>query len=308
MARAIAQARRVAASDIPLLLLGETGTGKEVLARAIHAAGPRARKAFVAVNCAGLPETLIEAELFGYAAGAFTGARRDGAPGRILEADGGTLFLDEIGDMPPAMQARLLRVLEDRFVVPLGGKPRRVDIALMAATHRDLARDIAAGRFRADLFYRLAGLSLTLPPLRERTDFEPLLHSLLANACGDRQPPQLAPSLLAAMRLYSWPGNLRQLATMLKTAVLLREEEDSMLELRHLPDDVAAALHTALDTPLGTRPAVPTAALRTQTDAAIRAALDAAGGNVTAAARALGIGRNTLYRRLAAQVPEHHPC
>ena len=165
---------------MPLLLNGETGSGKEAFAKAVHLAGPRAEQAFVALNCAAIPETLIESELFGYRGGSFTGARKEGMRGKLQQADGGTLFLDEIGDMPLALQTRLLRVLEERRVVPLGGEPEDVDVRLISATHRDLAELVADGRFREDLYYRLNGMVVSLPPLRERSDREELLDYLLA--------------------------------------------------------------------------------------------------------------------------------
>jgi transcriptional regulator with PAS, ATPase and Fis domain len=196
----------------------------------------------VAVNCAALPETLIEAELFGYQSGAFTGAKREGAPGRIREAEGGTLFLDEIGDMPLSLQARLLRVLQDREVTPLGaGKPIAVDFALVCATHRHLQREIQAGRFREDLYYRLNGLTLCLPALRERTDFEHLLDSHLQHLMPQR-PLTLAADLRQRLRTYHWPGNVRQLASALRTACALLDAQESVIDWHHLPDDLAQAL------------------------------------------------------------------
>ncbi|MCR8050046.1 sigma-54-dependent transcriptional regulator EatR, partial [Pseudomonas aeruginosa] len=174
------RALKVYARDVPLLLNGETGSGKEAFAKAVHLAGPRAEQAFVALNCAAIPETLIESELFGYRGGSFTGARKEGMRGKLQQADGGTLFLDEIGDMPLALQTRLLRVLEERRVVPLGGEPEDVDVRLISATHRDLAGLVADGRFREDLYYRLNGMVVSLPPLRERSDREELLDYLLA--------------------------------------------------------------------------------------------------------------------------------
>jgi transcriptional regulator with PAS, ATPase and Fis domain len=192
--------------------------GKELFARAVHDSGPRRSKPFVAINCAAVPENLIEAELFGYAPGAFTGARRDGSPGRVREAQGGTLFLDEIGDMPLPMQARLLRVLQERQVSPLGGGPSvTVDFALMCATHCKLREAAEQGRFRSDLYYRINGLTLQLPPLRERTDFAVLTKRLL----HDLNPGRLvgmAPKLLERLRQHPWPGNLRQYANVLRTA------------------------------------------------------------------------------------------
>ena len=209
--QAIARARRVMDKPIPLLLQGESGVGKELFARAVHDSGPRRGQAFVALNCAALPEQLIEAELFGYRPGAFTGAAREGAPGRLREAHGGTLFLDEIGDMPLVLQARLLRVLQDRQVQPLGaGAAVTVDFQLLCATHRPLRQLVAEGRFREDLYYRLNGLSLSLPPLRERQDQAALVARLLAELSPQRRV-HLDPTLAQAWSAYRWPGNVRQL-------------------------------------------------------------------------------------------------
>ncbi|PZR24773.1 MAG: sigma-54-dependent Fis family transcriptional regulator, partial [Azospira oryzae] len=228
----LARARRVLDKPaIPLLLHGETGTGKDVLARALHASSARRGQPFVAVNCAALPDTLIEAELFGYRPGAFTGASRQGAPGRIREAHGGTLFLDEIGDMPLALQARLLRVLEDRQVTPLGGGPATaVDFRLVCASHRRLKDEVAAGRFREDLYYRLNGLTLSLPPLRERTDLSELLARLLHAEAPDRRLDVDAEAL-ALLSRCRWPGNVRQLAQMVRTAVALLDDDATRLTL-----------------------------------------------------------------------------
>ena len=300
----IQRARRVLDKPIALLIQGESGSGKEVFARAVHASGPRRAGPFVAVNCAALPETLIEAELFGYQGGAFTGARRDGAPGRVREAQGGTLFLDEIGDMPLAMQARLLRVLQDRAVVPLGGgKPVAVDCALVCATHRKLRDAIAAGSFREDLYYRLNGLTLQLPALRERSDLAPLLRQMLADALPERQA-QLAPDLQAAFARHRWPGNLRQLANAVRTACALLGDDESEINWSHLPDDLADDLRQMLAQPASARPrsdaelADAQANLRLQQDHTVRRVLDTCGGNLSETARRLGISRNTLYRKL----------
>ncbi|MCW8307928.1 sigma-54-dependent Fis family transcriptional regulator [Acidiphilium sp. PA] len=304
ISRAIGQIRRVLGKPIPILLRGETGAGKDVMAQAIHAAGPRRGEAFVAVNCAALPEHLIEAELFGYAPGAFTGARREGALGRIREAAGGTLFLDEIGDMPASLQSRLLRVLEDRTVAPLGGRPVAVDFALISATNRDLRADIAKGRFRSDLYYRLNGLCIALPLLRERTDLVALITSILARAPGRTGPRRIADPLLAALQAHTWPGNIRELASVLRIAASLCDDGDTELDWHHLPDDIAADLRRQT-----TIPAVPHGrpddrqSLRTAADQVILQAVEQAAGNMSAAARRLGISRNTLYRRLAALQP-----
>jgi len=296
------RARRVVGKPIPILLQGESGVGKELFATALHATGPRRDRPLVAVNCAALPEPLIEAELFGYAPGAFTGARRDGAPGRIREADGGTLFLDEIGDMPLTLQGRLLRVLQERRVVPLGGgKPVAVDFALIAASHRPLKAEIETGRFRADLYYRLNGLTLTLPPLRERGDFTTLTDRLLAEfAPGSGL--RLAPDLAAALARYRWPGNLRQFANVVRFACAMLDPDETEITWHHLPEDLAEDLATAPPPPAVGR--LDPAPLRATLASVIEHTVQASGGNLSEAARRLGISRNTLYRRLR----ERHPA
>lgn len=295
---ALDKGRRVAGKPVALLLQGESGVGKEVFARALHASGPRRQGPFVAVNCAALPETLIEAELFGYGRGAFTGARREGAPGRILEAQGGTLLLDEVGDMPLALQARLLRVLQDRQVQPLGGaKPVPVDFALVCATHRDLNEEMRAGRFREDLFYRINGLSLQLPPLRERADqgalIDHLLHTLVQGPA-----PRLSAPVAQAFRAYRWPGNVRQLANVLRTACALLDEGESTIDWPHLPDDLLKALRPVADGAAGDAAEDPN--LRRLSVRTIERVVAECEGNLSQAARELGISRNTLYRRRAA--------
>lgn len=295
---AIARARKVVDKPIPLLLQGESGVGKEVFARALHQSGPRQHKPFVAVNCAALPESLIEAELFGYQSGAFTGARREGAPGRVREADGGTLFLDEIGDMPLSLQARLLRVLQDREVTPLGGgKPIAVDFALVCATHRHLPREIQEGRFREDLYYRLNGLTLCLPALRERTDFDHLLDSHLQNLMPHR-PLTVATELRQRLRSYPWPGNVRQLASALRTACALLDAQESVIDWHHLPDDLALDLRSQSTAGQSAPQVELPSDLRTLSHQSIARALQSCAGNHSEAARILGIGRSTLYRKL----------
>ncbi|MFT3957197.1 MAG: sigma-54-dependent Fis family transcriptional regulator [Piscinibacter sp.] len=295
MHAAVDRARRVLDKPIALLLHGESGVGKEVFARAVHASSARRGGPFVAVNCAALPESLIEAELFGYRAGAFTGASREGAPGRFREAHGGTLFLDEIGDMPLAMQARLLRVLQDRQVMPLGGgKPVPVDFRLVCATHRHLRSELDAGRFREDLYYRLNGLTLTLPPLRERQDQLALIERLLREIAPGREL-QLAPELAQAVSRYRWPGNLRQLYNALQTACALLDEGEAEIGWAQLPDDLAAELRSATVPRLV---ADDVADLRLQSERTVRQTVQACAGNLSEAARRLGISRNTLYRKL----------
>ena len=221
MEAVIAKVRRVINRDIAVLVLGETGTGKELLARAIHQDSHRAHHPFVAVNCASIPETLIESELFGYEEGAFTGARRKGAIGKILQAHGGTLFLDEIGDMPLPLQAGLLRVLQERQITPLGAtKPVSVDVAVIAATHRNLRDMIAAQTFREDLYYRLNGLVVRLPALRERSDLDAIVKKILRAECAGRLP-DLSDDVSQLLRRYHWPGNIRQLGNVLRTAAVM---------------------------------------------------------------------------------------
>ncbi len=303
VADVIAKVRKVQSHDIPLLILGETGTGKEVLAQAVHNESARRQQPFVVVDCASLPESLIEAELFGYEEGAFTGARRRGNPGKILLANGGTLFLDEIGDMPLALQTRLLRVLQERAVRPLGGhKPIAVDIAVICATHRDLKDMMRRGQFREDLYYRLNGLAVRLPPLRQRRDLEALIRRILASqgeaACG----LTLTAEVLGLFRGYGWPGNIRQLANVLRTASVMAGGARSIGKAQ-LPEDLIEELgepgpRASIQAPL--EASACQARLKDLRAAAVAAMLQRNGGNVSAAARSLGVSRNTVYRTLKA--------
>lgn len=302
------KARRVLDKPIPLLIQGESGVGKEMFARAAHHSGPRRNQPFVAINCAAVPENLIEAELFGYSPGAFTGARREGSPGRLREAHGGTLFLDEIGDMPLSLQARLLRVLQERQVSPLGGGPAvAVDFALICATHCKLRQAAEAGHFRSDLYYRINGLTVHLPALRERTDFDVLTRHLLQDINPD-VPVAVAPELLTRLKSYAWPGNLRQYANALRTASAMLEPGETVLDWVHLADDLLEELAVpALSAPappgatLTSAPALtPAHNLHDMSQLAIRQAMQDAGGNLSQAARRLGISRQTLYRKLSA--------
>ncbi|WP_456047808.1 sigma-54-dependent Fis family transcriptional regulator [Advenella kashmirensis] len=221
---------------VPVLLYGETGSGKEVLARAVHDRSPRRDGPFVAVNCASLPESLIESELFGYRAGAFTGAQRQGRSGKILQAHGGTLLLDEIGDMPLALQARLLRVLDERKVTPLGADASvDVDIQLISASHRNLTDLVAKGQFREDLYYRLNGVEIRLPPLRERQDKRQLIEAILQEEAG--KPVVLSDQALKILMQYVWPGNLRQMRHVLRTMAVLAE--GTIIGVEHLPGPLA---------------------------------------------------------------------
>jgi transcriptional regulator with PAS, ATPase and Fis domain len=282
---------------ISVLLQGESGSGKEVFAHELHSGGTRASGPFVAVNCAALPETLIEAELFGHVGGAFTGARREGSPGRIREADGGTLFLDEIGDMPLPMQARLLRVLQERQVTPLGGsKAVAVDFFLVCATHRNLRAEVRAGRFREDLYYRLNGLTVQLPALRERRDFFTLTAQLLRSIVP-QHPPAIHPDLLSALQAYRWPGNVRQLHNVLRAACALLEPGETQLQWAHMPEDLLEELAgDGNQTPA--QDSADATDLRQLSTRVIEQVIEATQGNMSEAARRLGISRNTLYRRI----------
>lgn len=300
IARAIQQIKQVLSRDIPILIQGETGAGKELFARAIHDASSHQQGPWVAVNCAALPEGLIEAELFGYEEGAFTGAKRKGSPGKIEQADGGTLFLDEIGDMPLSLQARLLRVLQERTVTPLGStKSRPINFALISATNQKLREKVESGEFRSDLYYRINGLSVTLPPLRERTDLQALINMILQiEQAGE---VEITHPVLAIFNQHPWPGNIRQLHNVLRTALALAD--DLPISELHLTQDfldemLAEYEHNAIAQIA--MPKLTATALDDIAADAIRAAMHGQGGNVSAVARQLGISRNTLYRKLRA--------
>lgn len=296
---AAAKTRRVLDKPIALLIQGESGVGKEWFARSAHQSSSRRNGPFVAVNCAAMPESLIEAELFGYSPGAFTGGRREGRLGLLREAHGGTLFLDEIGDMPLALQTRLLRVLQERQVVPLGSsQPVAVDFALICASHRNLREEAERGQFRADLYYRINGLSVELPPLRDRTDFEALSLQML-QAIEPARAIRLGPAAMAAMATYRWPGNLRQCASVLRTACAMLEDDEETIELRHLPDDFRQELARIERYAAPAEQAHAPQNLDELSQSAIQRALENCRGNVSHAARLLGISRQTLYRKLA---------
>ena len=294
----LARAQRVLDAGIPVLVQGETGCGKDVFARELHRRSARAGKPFVAVNCAALPEGLIEAELFGYESGAFTGARKQGSPGLLRQADGGVLFLDEIGDMPLALQPRLLRVLQERELSPLGGgKPVKLDFALVCATHRQLEDAIGEGRFRADLYYRISHHMVRLPALRERENRGALVETLWRRIGGDRR---LSTEALDALAGYDWPGNTRQLVACLRTLAALSDAGstlgvDALPAYLQQPRVRPVASLAAQDVPLGTLE-----------ETAMRAAVEACGGNIARAARKLGISRSTLYRRLGSDPRTAH--
>jgi len=292
---ALARAVHLSDAGVSILLQGETGVGKEVFARQLHARGKRAAGPFVAVNCAALPESLIESELFGYEDGAFTGARRQGSKGLLRQAHGGVLFLDEIGDMPLMLQSRLLRVLQTREVSPLGAaRPVPVDFALVCATHRPLAHEGTDAPVRPDLYFRIAEYTVTLEPLRARADRLELLRALWA---AQGAGPVLPPPIEALLAAYPWPGNYRQMVAVLRTLHVLAGPS-GVVDADMLPAElrpVADNAHAVAAPPEGG-----TADLQSMTDAAVRAALAAHGGNVSRAARALGVHRSTVYRRAAA--------
>ncbi len=293
MAHNVRRALKVVNRGIPLLLTGETGTGKELFARAFHGASLRAAGPFVAVNCASIPDSLIESELFGYRSGAFTGANREGRRGKILQANGGSLFLDEIGDMPYNLQARLLRVLEEREVVPLGGEaPVTVDIQLVSATHRNLEEMVSRGEFREDLYYRLQGITLALPPLRDRADLKHLLRHAVEEE-ADGRPVTIAEPAMQALEAYPWPGNIRQLRTVLRTALALAEGD--VITLRDLPEDLARGRRPQ-DGPADAGPAFNP--LESAERDALLAELERCQWNVTLVAQKLRTSRNTIYRKM----------
>ncbi|MEO6678894.1 MAG: sigma-54-dependent Fis family transcriptional regulator [Pseudomonas sp.] len=282
---------RVFERDVPLLINGETGSGKEAFAKAVHHASQRAEKSFVALNCAAIPESLIESELFGYRGGSFTGARKEGMRGKLQQADGGTLFLDEIGDMPLALQTRLLRVLEDRQVVPIGGEPESVNVRIISATHRNLLDRVQDGSFREDLYYRLNGLEVALPALRDRTDKSQLLDFLLTEEAGGETVLIDQPARQALLG-FAWPGNVRQLRNVLRTLAALCDGgriglEDLPAMIRQVRPVVAAVVEAPSEFPLDDAERL-----------ALLNALEQQRWHMTHTAEQLGVSRNTLYRKL----------
>jgi transcriptional regulator with PAS, ATPase and Fis domain len=292
------QSRRAAQTDTTVLLVGETGTGKEVLAQAIHGASPRAHGPFIGINVAAVPDTLLEAEFFGAAAGAYTGADKRGRDGKFVLANGGTLFLDEVGDMPLNVQAKLLRVLQEKEVEPLGSnKVAKVDVRVIAASSVDLRQMVAMGRFRSDLYYRLSVLPIELPPLRSRlSDIEMLAEFIFAEIAVRTGRPQreLAPTALAVLTVYAWPGNIRELRNVIEQVTLNSDNprlsaEDFQLVLPRYPE-AAPREH----------PTLKLAEIVADAErGAIRTALAAAEGKKILAAELLGISRATLYEKLS---------
>ncbi len=323
MRRVYDLAARAAASDISVLILGETGVGKEVMAETVHRRSPRAEFPFLRLNCAALPESLLEGELFGHERGAFTGAHAAKA-GLLESTDRGTVFLDEIGELPLGTQAKLLRVLEERTVIRLGAtKPRHIDVRFVTATNRDLGREVRAGRFRGDLYYRISGLVVRIPPLRQRrAELRPLAQHFLREFCArsGKPPPRLSAAASEMLYNYDWPGNVRELRNVMERAALLASEGEVRQEhvlLEPFSEDEAPDLDdfdaitkvttvlepgaAAAPAPASPAPAAPPSESESQRgserDRIIRA-LEACGGNQTRAAKMLGISRRTLINRL----------
>lgn len=303
MSLLLRRASLVSSFECPVLIVGETGSGKELLARYIHSCGPRARSPFEAVNLAAVPESLFESEMFGYAEGSFTGAARGGREGRFQRAGDGTLFLDEVGDMPLSVQAKLLRVLEDRCIEPVGS-PRKVVFRArtISATNRNLEQMVAEGAFRADLYYRLAVVTLEMPPLRERAGDIPLIAAhVLANLAERYGLPakQLSAEALAVLQAYPWPGNVRELRNILEQ--LFAFAPSPVIRVEDLPPSLVAAWGGVRRVCLP--PAVAGTELKSavwswEREAILRA-LEVSRGNKSEAARRLGITRAALYRKLS---------
>lgn len=283
-------AQRVYARHLPLLLQGESGAGKTLLAKTLHETGPHRNGNFVAINCAAIPHDLIESELFGYRPGSFTGAAKQGSTGRLIAADGGTLFLDEIGDMPLPLQARLLQVLSEGEFVPVGGvTPVKVSFALITATLRDLPPLVHEGKFREDLFFRINGASLHLPPLRARADRARLIEDAFWSAASQAAQPvcELTPQAMEVLMEYHWPGNMRELQHVAKFALAI--SETATIGVSDLPDALKQTTN---------KTATVVQTLKSRRDADILSALNADNWNISSVARKLGISRATLHRRI----------
>ncbi|TAL92107.1 MAG: sigma-54-dependent Fis family transcriptional regulator, partial [Rhodanobacter sp.] len=303
MKQLLDRAARLVDKPISILIQGETGTGKEVLAQALHDSSQRADKPFVAVNCAAIPESLIESELFGYMPGTFTGARNKGMKGLIQRADGGTLFLDEIGDMPLLLQTRLLRVLSEREILPLGAdRPIKVDLHVVAASHRDLRRQISAGSFREDLYYRLCGATLALPAVRERQDKAFLIDRILRAEAGAMQTSaSISPQAMVLLLRYEWPGNVREMRNALCFALSIADGEQ--IDVQHLPPNIIDA---AVGQPQARMqgPVYPTLEFAGERAGAgdepsdLLKVLRCHHWNIADTARELGLSRSTVYRRM----------
>ena len=299
MAENIRRVKRMLRKDIPILLIGETGSGKGRLARAIHEASDRSDKPFIVINCAAIPETLIESELFGYRPGAFTGASREGRRGKILQANGGTVFFDEIGDMPLAMQSRLLRLLEEKEVVPLGAETTlSVDIRVISATHQDLQALMRQGAFRTDLYYRLQGLVLSLPALRERMDRVQLILHLAREENGG-EPIRFSDDALRWLENYAWPGNIRQLRSVLRMMIALGDDRE--LGWDDIPSELLRDSGTCAPRSVRSVPE-PLSGMadplkEAECEALVRV-IEQNRWNISLAAKHLNVSRNTLYRKM----------
>jgi sigma-54 dependent transcriptional regulator, acetoin dehydrogenase operon transcriptional activator AcoR len=307
MRKNFACGRQLFAKQVPILLHGATGTGKEAFAKSLHRNGLWSDKPFVTVNCAAIPESLIESELFGYTRGAFTGAAKEGRVGKILQSNGGTLFLDEIGDMPLMLQTRLLRVIEEREVVPLGSDGAvPVNLHVISATHRDVHQMIQDGQFREDLYYRLNGVTLHLPLLRDRGDKPELIRTLLREENGGQDSVKIDDEAFRKLMEYSWPGNIRQLRNALRTASALCR--DGIIRASNLPQEILdieprlplgpGAGAAVSDAPSAAGDGSPSAALREAECAALLRELERMRWNISRTAQTLGISRNTLYRKI----------
>jgi transcriptional regulator of acetoin/glycerol metabolism len=310
VARCVEQARRIVEKDIPILVHGETGVGKEIFVKALHAYSSRRSRPLIAVNCAAIPSELVESELFGYEKGAFTGASSKGSPGLIRQAHGGTLFLDEIGDMPLNAQTRLLRVLQERRVMPLGSvESYPLDVRLISATNQLLRDNVEQGLFRQDLYYRVSGLNLHLPPLRERSDRRELFQEIHRRHRLDSQPADLSEEILGLFEQHPWPGNLRQLVSVVRIALAMADDEP--LQPWHLPDDFFLDLErpleqpgvSAANEPFGAEAVTEEVAVGEEmagdrTDVETLRVYNQHEGNISRTARSLGVSRNTLYKRL----------
>ncbi len=309
MHRNMSFGRQLFAKQVPILLQGATGTGKEAFAKALHRGGLWSDKPFVTVNCAAIPENLIESELFGYTRGAFTGAVKEGRVGKILQSNGGTLFLDEIGDMPLMLQTRLLRSIEEREVVPVGSDHAiPVTLHVISATHRDIRKMVQNGEFREDLYYRLNGMTLQLPLLRDRTDKAELIRSILHEENTGQESIEIAEDARRKLIEFDWPGNIRQLRNALRTASALCR--DGVIRLSNLPQEILDTEPRAMidkapaDVESATAPAVvlPGTVLREAECAALVRELEKMHWNISRTAQALGVSRNTLYRK----IHKHH--
>jgi sigma-54 dependent transcriptional regulator, acetoin dehydrogenase operon transcriptional activator AcoR len=305
MLEAAHRARKVVDKRIPILIQGETGTGKDLFAQALHRASIRKEKPFVALNCASIPESLIESELFGYKHGAFTGASREGRRGKIIESSGGTLFLDEIGDMPINMQSRLLRVLETHEVIPLGSdKSVSVELKIVSATHRDLGQLVSQGKFREDLYYRLNGIIIDLPPLRCRRDLNEIMMKIFEVENDTNRELHISPETMAALLRYSWPGNLRQLRNVIRAAIALSDggvvnvSDISLPADKSLTTEPTEAIVDASDQSRCDLTEEEANPLNSAEQQVILASLSAQGWNISRTAETLDMSRNTLYRKM----------